>query len=462
MSFTDPIHEALREFANAVQAKTAAPGRGQPEDQLRGPFETLLSRVGTAEGLKVVASGEAQLPAGLGCPDFAVHRDGLLTGYAELKAPGRGARKEHFKGRDREQFERFSSLPNVLYTDGTEWALYRRGDLGGSVVRFAGNVVESGGNAVAREDARSLAPLFQNFLAWAPIVPTTAGGDIDLARFAEELAPLCRLLRDEVIDALGDPALPLERLRTDWRELLFPQASNAAFADAYAQTVAFAMLLGRSLGADPLTLESAQGALLSQHSLLSRALELLTDGNIADTLDTSLCTLLRLIGALPASALSTATDPWLYFYEDFLAAYDPKLRKDAGVYYTPVEVVRTQVRLIDDLLVRRLGRRHGFADPTVSTLDPAAGTGTYLLGVIEHTLDRLAEFEGPGATRGHATELARNLHGFERIVGAYAVAELRVSQALAGAGGELLPQGTRIYLTDTLESPRAKPPQLGP
>lgn len=461
MPSADPIHEALREFADAVRAKTAAQGRGQPEEQLRGPFETLLSRIGAAEGLSVVASGEAQLPAGLGRPDFAVHRDGLLTGYAELKAPGRGARKEHFRDRDREQFERFSSLPNVLYTDGNEWTLYRLGDLGGGVVRFAGNVAESGANAVSREDARSLASLLRMFLAWAPIIPTTASDDIDLGRFAEELAPLCRLLRDEAIDALGDPALPLERLRTEWRELLFPQASDAEFADAYAQTVTFAMLLGRSLGAEPLTLQSAQDALLSQHSLLSRALQLLTDGPVADALDTPLCLLRRLIGALPADSLSSTADRWLYFYEDFLAAYDPKLRKDAGVYYTPVEVVRAQVRLIDDLLVNSLGRRHGFADPTVSTLDPAAGTGTYLLGVIEHSLGRLAEEEGPGVTSGHASELARNLHGFERIVGAYAVAELRVSQALAGAGGELLPQGTRIYLTDTLESPRAKPPQLG-
>ena len=457
---TNDIHDALREFAEAVKAKTAAPAGGQPEEQLRGPFETLLSRVGETRGMKVVSSGEASLP-GVGRPDFAVHRDGLLTGYAELKAPGRGARKQRFKGRDLKQFERFSSLPNVLYTDGAEWALYRRGEVRAGVVRFSGDVIEEGGGAVALEDARALAPLLQDFLGWTPVIPTSASGEVDLARFAEELAPLCRLLRDDVAAALGDPDLPLDKLQTDWRELLFPQASNAEFADAYAQTVTFALLLGRSLGADPLTFRSAQDALLGQHSLLSRALQLLVDWRVKSAVETPLDMLIRLIGALPAATLTTATDPWLYFYEDFLATYDPKLRKDAGVYYTPVEVVRAQVRLIDDVLVRRFGLPFGFADPSVSTLDPAAGTGTYLLGVIEHTLDRLAELGGRGTAPGHARELARNLHGFERIVGAYAVADLRVSHALAGAGGELPPRGARIYLTDTLESPRTRPPQLG-
>ena len=64
----------------------------------------------------------------------------------------------------------------------------------------------------------------------------------------------------------------------------------------------------------------------------------------------SLDLLLRVIAAVPPAIFGGPKDPWLYFYEDFLAAYDPKLRKDAGAYYTPVEVVHAQVRLIDDLL----------------------------------------------------------------------------------------------------------------
>ncbi len=250
------------------------------------------------------------------------------------------------------------------------------------------------------------------------------------------------------------------QLAGDWRQLLFPDASDEQFADAYAQTVTFALLLGCSEGADSLTLESARDALAAQHNLLSRALQVLTDPGARADIAASLDLLLRVIDVVTPATLTGPEDPWLYFYEDFLAVYDPRLRKDAGAYYTPVEVVRAQVRLIDDLLVRRLSKPLGFADPSVVTLDPAVGTGTYLLGVIEHALGRVKEEQGAGAVAGQATALAQNLYGFELLVGPYAVSELRVSRALRDDGAALPADGTHIYLTDTLESPHAEPPRI--
>ena len=224
----------------------------------------------------------------------------------------------------------------------------------------------------------------------------------------------------------------------------------------------FALLLGRGeLTTDTLTLQSAEKALTYQHNLLARALSVLTSSEARSDIKASLDLLLRVIATVPAVALTTpGDDPWLYFYEDFLAAYDPKLRKDAGVYYTPVEVVHAQVRLIDDLLIHRLGKSMGFADQDVITLDPAVGTGTYLLGVIEHALARVEAKQGPGAVAGQATTLAENLYGFEVMVGPYSVAELRVSRALRERGAQLPSEGMHVYLTDTLESPHAEAPQL--
>ena len=122
-------------------------------------------------------------------------------------------------------------------------------------------------------------------------------------------------------------------------------------------------------------------------------------------------------------------------------------------------MVHAQLRLIDDLLTARLDKPLGFADPDVVTLDPAAGTGTYLLGVIEHALGRVEAEQGPGAVAGQATTLAGNLHGFEFLTGPYAVSELRVSRALVDRGASLPADGAHIYLTDTLEKPDADPPQ---
>ncbi len=460
MNQSTSVYKALQDFAAAVTAKMTQVTAGEPEDQVRGPFETFMAAAARVHGENVVCTGETPLPDRLGRPDYAVHRNQLLAGYVELKAPGTGATATRFKDRNRDQFNRFSATPNILYTDGNEWALYRNGELVDKVVRLAGDVAADGRKAAAFQDARAVERLLRDFLSWEPIIPRDRNGKIDLRGFAALLAPLCRMLRDDVTDALKDPASPLVQLAGDWRQLLFPDASDEQFADAYAQTVTFALLLGCSEGADPLTLESARDALAAQHNLLSRALQVLTDPGARADIAASLDLLLRVIDVVTPATLTGPEDPWLYFYEDFLAVYDPRLRKDAGAYYTPIEVVRAQVRLIDDLLVRRLGKPLGFADPGVVTLDPAVGTGTYLLGVIEHALGRVKEEQGAGAVAGQATALAQNLYGFELLVGPYAVSELRVSRALRDDGAALPADGTHIYLTDTLESPDAKPPQM--
>ena len=460
MRASSRFEDALRDFAGAVKEKTAQVASGEPEDQLRAPFEGLLGAAAATLGTEVVCTGETPLPDRLGRPDYAVHRSGLLAGYVELKAPGRGAAADRFRGRDRSQFQRFSALPNLLYTDGSEWALYRNGQRGDRLVRLAGNIAADGSAAIGPGDAERLATLLTRFLAWEPALPQDRAGRIDLEAFAAVLAPLCRMLRHDTRDALKRRQASVASLARDWRQLLFPDATDAEFADAYAQTVTFALLLGRSEGADPLTLQSAQNALAVQHNPLSRALQVLTDPAALEAVDTAVEALLRVVGAVPAAALTGSGEPWLNFYEDFLAAYDPKLRKDAGVYYTPVEVVRAQTRLVEDLLVRGLGKALGYADPDVVTLDPAAGTGTYLLAVIEQAMARVEQEYGAGSRPPHATDLAGRLYGFELMAGAYAVSELRVSRALSDHGATPPKQGSQVFLADTLESPSAEPLQL--
>jgi hypothetical protein len=455
------IKEALQSFAEEVKTRMTQLTHGEPEDQLRSPFENLMADAARALGWNVVCTGEAHLPDRLGRPDYAVRLNQLLAGYVELKAPGTGADVKRFSGRNRDQWRRFSAISNICYTDGNEWALYRSGQRVGQVVRLSGDILVDGKKAVTPEDSYAFEGLLRDYLSWQPIIPIDRKGKIDLKGFAALLAPLCRMLRDDVTDALKDPKSPLVQLAKDWRQLLFSDASDERFADAYAQTVAFALLLGRSDGADPLTPGSAEAALSAQHSLLSRALQVLTDPGARAEMAASLDLLLRAIAAVPTASLSGPEDPWLYFYEDFLASYDPKLRKNAGAYYTPVEAVRAQVRLIDDLLVNCFARPLGFVDPGVITLDPAAGTGTYLLGVIEHALGRVEAEQGAGAVPGQATALAANLYGFELLVGPYAVTELRTSRAFSDRGAALPKDGTHIYLTDTLESPNTKPSSLG-
>ena len=248
------VYPALQNFAASVTDKMTQITGGEPEDQVRSPFEIFMADAARALGWNVVCTGETPLPDRLGRPDYAVHLNQLLAGYVELKAPGVGATATRFRGHNRDQFKRFSAIPNILYTDGNEWALYRDGERVGRVVRISGDVSTDGREAAAPQDAHDVERLLRDFLSWEPIIPRDRNGKIDLRRFAALLAPLCRMLRDDVTDALKNPASPLVQLARDWRQLLFPDALDEQFADAYAQTVTFALLLGRSEGADPLTL----------------------------------------------------------------------------------------------------------------------------------------------------------------------------------------------------------------
>lgn len=127
------IYQALRDFAAGVSKKMAPPVQGEPEDQLRAPFEALVTAIGAAVGKTVVAKGEPSLAGRIGKPDYAVFVDGILAGYAELKAPGKGANPDRYKGHDNRQWQRFQAIPNLLYTDGNEWGLFRSGEKHGPV-----------------------------------------------------------------------------------------------------------------------------------------------------------------------------------------------------------------------------------------------------------------------------------------------------------------------------------------
>lgn len=213
----------------------------------------------------------------------------------------------------------------------------------------------------------------------------------------------------------------------------------------------YALLLARFEGAESLRPAMAFDTLQREHGLLAEALQLLEVAPVRSELEMPIELLERAIGAVDAANIRGDGDPWLYFYEQFLGSYDPKLRKDRGVYFTPVEVVRVQVKLAAELLRNRFRKQLAYASDEVVVLDPAAGTGTYPLAVLGHAAEAVRERMGPGAVPERLRALADRLYAFEILVGPYSVAHLRLSQTLREAG--VMDIAPKMYLTDTLESP---------
>jgi len=447
--------ESVCHFAEQVRKKFSLKVDFSPEAQLTSPVEELFKSIGSPSGKTVEVVTEVHVSEVSGRPDMGVTVNQLLIGHVELKAPEKGADPKKFKGNDRIQWHKFQDLPNLIYTNGSEWVLFRNGEKVGSLIRFSGDVTQDGAAAITEKDADRLDLLFHDFLSWQPVVPSTPKA------LAEILAPLCRFLKSDVLEAVQDPASDLSNLAKDWRRYLFPDADDKQFADAYAQTLTYALLLAKFSGASILTTDSAAKTIKAGHKLLSDALKILSVDDARKAIEIPVSLLERVIGAVDVSKLSAKSegDLWLYFYEDFLGAYDSKMKKDRGVYYTPVAVVQAQVCLIDELLASKFGAEDSFADSKVVTLDPACGTGTYVLAALRHALDKIEAAKGQGMRVNAATIAATNLHAFEILVGPYSVAHLRLTQQIIAENSAVPADGVHVYLTDTLESPHAVPPQ---
>jgi hypothetical protein len=142
-----------------------------------------------------------------------------------------------------------------------------------------------------------------------------------------------------------------------------------------------------------------------------------------------------------------------YFYEPFLQAFDPDLRKELGVWYTPPEIVRYMVARVDRVLREELNIEDGLANPDVYILDPCCGTGAYLVEVLRYITDTLQE-NGAGALVMALVKKAaiERIFGFEILTAPFVVAHLQLGLFLQSLGVPLIEDSERVgvYLTNAL------------
>jgi hypothetical protein len=434
-----------------------------------------------------------------GAPDYCVSRNtphGPLTiGHIEAKDVGasvalieKDSQRTAPTTRDGEQLKRYrKGLTNLILTDYLEFRWYVDGER--RAVARLGSIDAKRTVTLEKGGPETVEALLRDFLAHKV---QTISKPKDLA---ERLARLTHLIRDVVVQAFetNSASATLRGLHEAFSEVLIPDLSTEAFADMFSQTIAYGLFAARlnHAGPSPFRRQDAAALIPKTNPFLRKLFAAITGPDLSDEpfvgfvddlaqllADTDMAAVLAEFGKR-----TKREDPIVHFYETFLAAYDPQLRKKRGVYYTPEPVVSYIVRSVDYLLRTRFGCPSGLADtctvtyrhvdatgnertetvPRVLVLDPACGTGTFLYAVVDLIREQFIQQGNAGKWPLYVREnLLKRLFGFELLMAPYAVAHLKLGMQLAGQDlpealwkdwGCNLTADDRlgVYLTNTLE-----------
>lgn len=492
-SMTTSEHRAiLKSYALRVRnALRAHPDNTEPG--LAPEFHRMLvEMIGAFPGVANLAVIPEFRNPGVGRPDLALVAQGRpARTFIELKAINKQTDGARWRDpHDRSQFKRFSEFALWATCNFHEVRLYERNDSVGHAALVPESALDPdrddrrADQLIDRHDAGPAIALIERLARAQPQTPENA------EQLAELLAYSARLVRGIVKDRLAELATesrsdtPLQQVRQEFRDVLYshPEAAGYSnedfdelFSAAFAQTLAFGLLLVREATGSDVD-RHAYEHMPPEHPLMRTALRVLSMDDVAREIGAGFDVLLDTVNGFEPAMLALreeGPDPILYFYENFLATFDPDARQRYGVYYTPIEVVHYMVGALDRALRENLAM-DGLADERVHILDPATGTGTFLLGVADRVRRDAEARHGGGQGRLAVQGLSRRMYGFELLVGPYAVAHYRLHHALSrpaatnekrvkAAPKQVALPRLGVYLTDTLAEPGAAAPlgQLG-
>jgi predicted helicase len=392
-----------------------------------------------------------------GSPDFSIRRKKNVldfpVGWIEAKEVGEDLDRV---GKS-DQLKHYLQLPNLVLTDFLEFRWYANGQQ--RLVARLGTArnrklkIEPGGEDAVRD-------LLLGFLQHK--VPPAR----DSRELARRMAQLAHFIRDAILLAYEGEVEGSGKLHKQlqvFRETLLPDLQPDEFADMYAQTIAYGLFAARCQPApngQQFARASAADLIPKTNPFLRKLFQEIAGVDLDDRIRPFVDDLVALlretdIGAVLADfgKRTAKEDPVVHFYEDFLQAYDPKVREMRGVYYTPEPVVSYIVRSVDDLLKATFGKPMGLADKDVLILDPACGTGTFLYFVIRHVYNALVEQGQKGQWNSYVSEsLLKRIFGFELLMAPYAVAHLKLGLLLKELGYRFeADERLGIYLTNSLE-----------
>ena len=424
-----------------------------------------------------------------GAPDYVITLKDIPVAFLEAKDiddHDLDGRKEH-----KEQFDRYKeSLDRIVFTDYLDFHMYIGGVFADSV-----RIAETKGDRIVGipENEAKLNEMIIHLATEGRQRITSS------AALARQMAGKAHLLADAVAktiqhdgeDSDGEMATQLRA----FRDVLIHDLKADEFADIYAQTIVYGMFTARlyDLTPEDFSRQEAASLIPKSNPFLRKIFQSIAGYDIDGNIEWIVDDLASMFAATDAAKIMANygsnkrhSDPIVHFYEDFLAEYDPKLRKARGVWYTPAPVVKFIVKSVDEILQNEFGLPMGLADSStikvkraiqqskdkrtsdglkhedvdvhrVQILDPATGTGTFLAEVIQQVRDKFDGMEGMWPSYVEKSLIPR-IHGFEILMASYTIAHLKLALTLKNTGYEgQTDKRLNVFLTNSLEAatPRA-------
>ena len=436
----------LHDYAKNIKTKIEQ----STEYTLRTDLENLLNAQKPRASIKIIQENKKTESQNFGRPDFKVTDEDLELGWIETK-PYHDDLSVYI---DTPQLKRYLNvIPNLLFTNYRDFILFRERE----------PLLQS--TLIDKEEDKKLKKA--NIENTKQIISEFFDAKIKPIEKTEKLSVLlakhARYLHNE-LDELwnGHHETPFkERLKGLYElflETLIEDLKPSDFIDSYAQTVTYGLLLSALSANEKIDKKNFIDYIPKSLSIFEEIFGLLRLSNIPEGISWIIDKLFVILNHTDYSEVQKelsfayqkdrVEDPYIYFYENFLKAYNPEKRVEKGVYYTPASVVHFIVKSIQQSLIEDF-KKSGLDDDDISLLDFATGTGTFLLESYKTALENV--------DKGQKNQFIRNnlltrFFGFEYLIAPYIVAHLKLITYLTEEGFKFEEEDrVKVYLTDTLD-----------
>lgn len=465
------ISEALCTYIKELD--TLYSTRNATEKSYRSALSAFLSQF-APKSIVIVEEPQCEV---YGIPDFQLTRNDLAVSFIETKNIGDNDLKGTKANGHKEQFDRYkAALGTIVFTDYLTFLLYQNGTLVQSAtIGYVKNgciVIDEG-----KEQTAKLQGILSSLFNAKPQKITSP------SRLAEIMAGKAKLIANVIQNAMASSTTKddreLHRKMQALKGILVHDMDERQFADFYSQTIAYGMFVARIYDKKPETFSRLEASRLipAYSPFLKKIFGYLTLTELHPKVEWIVEDLVEIFRATDMEKVmknygkgTGQKDPIVNFYEDFFRQLDPKRRKESGAWFTPRPIVRYIVEAVDHILKSKLGISDGLADNTVvnnpktgepthrvQILDPATGTGTFLVEVCKkiHENYKGQERLWPEDVVKH---IVPRLNGFEYLVVPYTMTHLKLSTALGLNLVPTKPERLNVFLTNSLEESSDVPP----